>query len=241
MKADQSAILTYHSIDDSGSVLSISPEVFREQMAWLADSGLGVVSLETAAKAPGGVALTFDDGYRNFIESALPVLEKHRFPATIFVLSGLLGKSNTWEGQLSRIPELALMGEDAVREASDRGVEIGAHGVAHADLSSRGQDEIERELTDSQSRLEDLIGKKVRTFAYPFGRTNPTAVRLAGQIFDLACGTRLGYVRPGSETFELPRLDCYYLRERFWFRRFGAGSGRAYLGARAALRAIAGK
>ncbi len=236
MRADQSAILTYHSIDRSGSVISIAPDVFEDQMAWLAESGLAVVPLEEAVKTAGGVALTFDDGYQNFLDVALPVLEGYRFPSTVFAATGVLGKTNEWDGQHSSIPELAIMSTEGVREAATRGVEFGAHGVTHADLTALGEDEIERELTRSRAQLEDLTGKPVRTFAYPFGRMNEASVRLAGRSFELACGTRLGYVRPGSDLLELPRLDVYHLRSRFWFRRLADATGRAYIQARAALR-----
>jgi len=238
MKANQSAILTYHSIDQSGSVISTAPDVFEDQMAWLAGSGLAVVPLEQAAENPGGVALTFDDGYQNFLDSALPVLERYRLPSTVFVATALLGMTNGWDGQHRSIPKLAIMGEDGVREATARGVGIGAHSVGHADLTTLLEPDIEHELTASQGRLEDLTGKPVRTFAYPFGRTNEASIRLAGKSFDLACGTGLGYVEPASDRLELPRLDVYYLQSRFWFRRIGVGSGRRYLGLRAALRSM---
>src|SRR3954470_8233749 len=88
------AVLTYHSLDESGSVISIRPDVFRRQMQTLAANGVKVVPLEDLFAHPGAVAITFDDGFANLADHALPVLEHLGLPATIFVVSGYCGKRN---------------------------------------------------------------------------------------------------------------------------------------------------
>src|SRR5512138_3597748 len=109
MTGGESIILTYHSLDDSGSVISIAPRLFREQMKSLQTSGLPVVSLEQVRTAPGSVALTFDDGYRNFLDCALPVLAEAGFPATVFAVTGFCGLVPGWSGQRASVPALPLM------------------------------------------------------------------------------------------------------------------------------------
>src|SRR5689334_22059807 len=111
MKPARSCILTYHSLDRSGSVISIQPEVFSRQMAFLAESGTPVVPVSAVRKTTCAVAITFVDGFRNFYEAAFPVLRRYGFAATVFVVSGYCGKRNDWPTQPrnSGIPTLDLM------------------------------------------------------------------------------------------------------------------------------------
>ena len=100
------AILTYHSIDESGSVLSTSPRRFAEQMGILAELGAEVVSLQELARrmnensrAGIAVAITFDDGFKNVYEQGLPILRQYRFPATVFLVTDYCGGMNSWPSQ----------------------------------------------------------------------------------------------------------------------------------------------
>jgi peptidoglycan/xylan/chitin deacetylase (PgdA/CDA1 family) len=107
------AILTYHSIDESGSAISISESVFRGHVSWLARGGVRVVSLDALMRLPAdanAVALTFDDGFVNFGDIAAPLLADHGLPSTLFVVSDAVGKTNRWPGRADRgIPELPLL------------------------------------------------------------------------------------------------------------------------------------
>ncbi len=93
-------VLTYHSIDNSGSVISTGPETFRKQMQILADADFNVVSLKTLGKSllenaalpPKTIVLTFDDGFQNFYTTAFPVLNEYNFPATVFLITDYCGK-----------------------------------------------------------------------------------------------------------------------------------------------------
>src|SRR5436190_6900669 len=98
-------VLTYHSIDDSGSPVSVAPEEFRRQMTALATSGWRTLSLETALKghAAGSwpartLLLTFDDGFQNILDHAAPVLHLHGFRALVFVVTGRVGGTPDWAG-----------------------------------------------------------------------------------------------------------------------------------------------
>src|ERR1700722_15438811 len=95
----RSTILTYHSLDDSGSVISTHPEIFRRQMDFLAASGVPVVPLAETLERAGSGAKTFDDGFRNLLDHAVPVLEQYHFPATIFVVGNYCGGHNDWPSQ----------------------------------------------------------------------------------------------------------------------------------------------
>ena len=165
----RSAILTYHSLDDRGSVISVAPELFRRQMEWLAGAGIPVVPLAAIRNTPGAVALTFDDGFVNFFEHALPLLARHRFPATVFVVSGRCGHRNRWDQKMKGIPDLELMGWSELASAAAAGVTVGAHTVTHPFLTALQDADLERELALCRATIEDRMGRPVESFAYPYG------------------------------------------------------------------------
>lgn len=231
---NRSAILTYHSLDDSGSVISMAPEVFRDQMQWLAESGIPVLPLAQAWQSPGSVALTFDDGAVNFADHAVPVLERFGFPATVFVVSGLCGKRSEWTTE-NDIPVLDLMSWEELRGLPSS-VEVGSHTVRHRNLTRLPEAEVEEELRISRMEIEDHLGRAVRSFAYPYGAANRGVMRMAAGHYRIACGTRLQFVTPKSRPEHVPRLDVYYLRRAWWFRRFHRFPGRAYLALRDFIR-----
>src|SRR6516164_11047113 len=110
------AILAYHSLDHSRSVLSTSPSTFAEQMKVLREAGVMVVSLGDLAddmrafsNRENAVVLTFDDGFRNVYEHALPVLQSHGFPATVFLVTDYCEKTNSWPGQTVTIERESLL------------------------------------------------------------------------------------------------------------------------------------
>ena len=93
------AILTYHSIDDSGSPISVAPEEFRAHVRWLSSGLVRVVPLAELVTLPPeeeAVAITFDDAFQNFASVAAPLLYEHGLPATLFVVSGRVGRDNAW-------------------------------------------------------------------------------------------------------------------------------------------------
>jgi peptidoglycan/xylan/chitin deacetylase (PgdA/CDA1 family) len=110
------AILTYHSIDDSGSVISTSPRIFAEQMRILSELDADVVGIdkivhrtdEGPTRKPM-IAITFDDGFRNVYEHGLPVLRQYGFPATIFLVTDYCGRLNSWPSQTPGIAAQPLL------------------------------------------------------------------------------------------------------------------------------------
>jgi peptidoglycan/xylan/chitin deacetylase (PgdA/CDA1 family) len=187
----------YHAIirvaDDPYEVC-VSPQRFETQMLYLKRrrlQGVSVRELRRAAgtkRSKGLVGLTFDDAYENFLQSALPVLEKHGFSATVFVVGGMMGGENSWDEEG---PRMKLLGADGVREVAERGMEIASHGMSHVDLTGLDELRLDREVDESRRLLSEVLGEEVEGFCYPYGRLNETAVRAVRRAgYSYACATK---------------------------------------------------
>ena len=236
------AILTYHSLDASGAVISLRPEIFRQHIRSLVVQGIAVVSLEDilgprrSEETQPAVALTFDDGFADFSPQAFPWLLQYAFPATVFLVSGYCGKTNDWPSQPPGLGGRALLGWSEIEELSRQGIEFGAHSVTHPDLTRLPLAAAREEILSSRKQIEDRVGRPVKAFAYPYGAESRPLRELVAEHFNRGCSTRLGYLRPDSPRESLERIDVYYLRNRFWFRRLFGAPTTQYLGLRATLR-----
>ncbi|HSG09714.1 MAG TPA: polysaccharide deacetylase family protein [Longimicrobiales bacterium] len=235
-------ILTYHSIDDSGSVVSVDPQTFERHVRWLAGSEVPVlpVSEVVSAGCSTGIALTFDDGFQNFIDEAWPILRDHGMPATVYVVTDRVGQDNGWDAGDGRIPLLPLMGWEALGRAAEEGVEIGSHTRTHPKLSALGRVEAAEEIHGSRTLLERELGSKPSSFAYPYGafRTD-IAVEVEAAGYGNAVTTEMRLV--GDETdslFLLPRLDAFYFRSEGILERWGSDSFRRFVRFRAGARHV---
>jgi peptidoglycan/xylan/chitin deacetylase (PgdA/CDA1 family) len=244
IKHSRSAILTYHSIDDSGSVISMPPATFRRHMDFLAEAGIPVVPLDRALTQPGSVAITFDDGFANLIDHAVPVLAEHNFPATIFLVTNYCGGKNDWPGQsYDKASILPLMSWEQAA-ALPQAITLGAHTVNHPDLTRLTPEQCDSELRDCQTDIEQRLGRPSRWLAYPYGSSSTEVQQIASRYFDLAVGTTLRFLpanptppaRPNS--MNLPRIDTFYLRESFPIERLLTPAGSAYMGLRHLLRQL---
>ena len=207
-------ILTYHSIDDSGSRNSIYPDVFQWQMNYIRDCGFRCVSLGDyldARKAADGssaklIALTFDDGYRNFLESAAPILEQLGFGATVFVVAGRVGDVNAWE-MMAGIPTAPLMDQDQLIKCLEAGFEIGAHSMTHPHLSTMDNDDQHHEVFESRAQLKAMLDRDIETFCYPYGDYNDDVQRCVERAgYRAAVTSELAYHREGDALLTLPRI-----------------------------------
>jgi len=239
----RAAVLTYHAIDESGSVLSTSPRLFALQMQILAESGVRTVpliDLQNLITAPSTgapvVALTFDDGFLSVYDHAVPVLERYGFPATVFVVSDYCGRTNTWPSQPVQVAPQPLMGWRELRELGLVGVRPGCHTRTHPDLRSLMPSEMSEQLSGAKAWIEDALGEPVDTFAYPYGAYDYRVRLQVAAHFSLACATTLGFVGSGSDRFALERLDMYYLRRPALFARLFSPPVRGYLRVRRSLR-----
>ncbi len=208
-------ILMYHRIDRVAGFdqLVVRPERFEQQMAYLARHHRVVPLAEAVRELSVGVqrpavAVTFDDGYRDNLTQALPILQRHGIPATVFVTTDFceLRRSHPRYGSTRRA-DLHLDWED-VRALRRAGLAIGSHTLSHPHLTRLPPAEARREIVDSRRLIEDAIGSEVEAFCYPsgdFGRRELVWVGEAG--YRAAVSVAPGGNRPGVSLYALRRTE----------------------------------
>jgi len=157
-----------------------------------------------------GVILTFDDGYCNFYSHAYPILQKYRFPATVYVLSSLMGKRAIWFERDGRDAP-PLLDKKQIQSLSLKGINIGSHGKTHVRLGELPPEKAWEEIAGSKKRLEKELGIPMRDFCYPYGSMNQQVrdmVEKAGYRTAVSCIR--GAVRPGCDPYILPRKAISY-------------------------------
>ena len=190
-------VLLYHHIGPARSgtfpELTVSSEKFDRQMRWLARWGyVGIRPSDWLRWLREGnglpekaVLISFDDGYADLTEHALPVLRRLGFGAVVFVVTGQVGGTNTWdEAQGSATHR--LMTADQIRYWATQGIEFGAHSRTHVDLTTLPPNELSEEILGSRNDLIKLLGSPVSSFAYPYGTYNRDVYECVRRGFDLA-------------------------------------------------------
>ena len=207
LRASGVRILTYHSVGYREHDMNVTPEVFREQMEWLA-AHYTVVPLDAAADAAEGVALTFDDGFQDNLLNAAPVLRRLNLAATFFVVSGRAGMVLR-EGDDPATSR--LMNWEEVRALEAMGFDIGAHTLTHPRLSQLDEDGQRQEILEGARLLTERLGHDVALFAYPFGSAadyNELSARLAREAgFRFAVSNRYGVNGPARDRWALRRTQ----------------------------------
>ncbi len=212
-------ILLYHVVDEveTGELrrFAVSPAEFERQLAYLAGEGYRSVTLEEWSSAarrgrslPGRVTvLTFDDGYRDFFDTAWPLLRAYGFGALVFLVAKRVGAANLWTGPLDERP---LMGWQEIRTLADEGVQFGSHTLTHPRLTSLTPEELARELADSRLALEDELALTVTTIAYPWGDHDATVQSAAWAAgFEYGLTTDEGFAAPEGKPLALPRIEIF--------------------------------
>jgi peptidoglycan/xylan/chitin deacetylase (PgdA/CDA1 family) len=239
-------VLAYHAIGPQPSPITITSDLFNQQMVWLSQNGYKTVSLSKllawlTQRQPlpeRTIALTFDDGFASTYTHAFPLLAEYGFTATIFLISDYSGKLNDWPGQPSFIPRYPLLNWEQVREMAGYGFEFGAHTRSHPRLDQLGLDQAEQEILLSKARIEDELGTCVTSFAYPYGFYNEVVKKSVEQHFAAACSTDLALVTRNSDPFALERIEGFYLANGFILQSLLTPLFPKYIGARRFLRTL---
>ncbi len=190
-------VLLYHHVGPpqpgTHRSLTVSPVRFERQIRWLARRGFHGISpadwLRWRKEGKGlpdkPVLITFDDGYADLAEHALPVIRHCGFRAAIFVVSGQIGGTNAWD-EARGSGTHRLLSADQILYWSRLGIEFGAHSRTHPDLTTLSPSELQEEVVGAKGDLERLLKAPVSSFAYPFGFHNEEVVDCVRDTFDLA-------------------------------------------------------
>lgn len=216
-------VLMYHKVNDLWpNPTTVPTAVFDEQMRLLRELGYTPVTLdavrdyylEGAPLPRGAVLITFDDGYRDNLENAAPILQRHGYPAVVFVPVGYLDDGRP----LPHEDSLRLLGvqNDTVdwaqlAELEAGGIRVESHGIAHRPLSELDPDEAAREIALSKLELEERLGREVEAFAFVKGSLadyRPEHASLVAQAgYKLAFTSVSGANGPGTDRFRLRRYN----------------------------------
>lgn len=231
------AILTYHSVDETGSVISVTPAELERHLDFLLAAGASVVPLSElarAAESPDCIALTFDDGYTNFALSAAPILARRGLTATVFVVPSFVGSHNDWETIDSRlaVPRLPLMTWEEIARVRSLGFDVGGHGLTHRSLRGADAKTVTEEVEGCFAAFEENSGDRPDAFAFPYGDCDSSAIEIVSRVFSIACTTRFDVVREDDSVHALPRLDMFYFRDGRMLKRWNTLAFQAYVGAR---------
>jgi peptidoglycan/xylan/chitin deacetylase (PgdA/CDA1 family) len=204
-------ILFYHRVSNDRDELAVRPSRFARQMEHLAAEGYRVLDvcaagdlLEAGVPPPKTVALSFDDGYRDVADHAVPILADHGFRATVFVAPAVIDGSASF-GWYRRQPP--LLSWDEIVEL-DRGPTLGfeAHSLTHPNLLEVSDEDANREIAGSKLALEGRLGRPVEGFSYPAGLFGARERRLVVEAgFRLAVSCEPGVNEAGTDRFALRR------------------------------------
>lgn len=182
-------MLLWHSLDRSGSPISLRPELFAEQIAWLVRKGYEtwpasryVDALITKESLPDRVVvLTFDDGYTNVLEQGLPVLREHGFSATVFLVTGVVGQMPRWATYTTHVSNERVLTWSEAQSAARDGLEFESHTHSHPFLEEQPDERVREELARSRLELDRRGLGRGRVIAWPFGAYEKRLGALASQ------------------------------------------------------------
>jgi peptidoglycan/xylan/chitin deacetylase (PgdA/CDA1 family)/2-polyprenyl-3-methyl-5-hydroxy-6-metoxy-1,4-benzoquinol methylase len=208
-------ILAYHRIAEGVGGLAgrfaVTPAAFEQQLRYLRDAGYYSVQFDdwrTAAAAwrpleGRPVLLTFDDGYHDFLTDAWPLLERYGFTGTVFVVTGLVGKTAPWQGHEGT----PLLDWADIRRLAARGITFGAHSHTHAPLTGLPPDEVVQEVARSRLTLQRELARTVTSFAYPYGDADLATAHLVGASgYTYGVTTDERRCTPTDDLLFLPRI-----------------------------------
>jgi peptidoglycan/xylan/chitin deacetylase (PgdA/CDA1 family) len=234
-------VIAYHAVTDDAvpgfEEWKVTPAAFAAQMSHLVDNGYNAIPLEHYARwlgaplehplPPKPVVLTFDDGFVNFCH-ALEVLDRYKLPSTMFVPTAYIGGTSTWLPELP-LAETAVMSWSQISEIHDAGVEVGAHAHVHRPLDELSPEQVRDDVRRAKQILEDGLGARVKSFAYPHGYHSPVVRKeVVAAGYEYACAVRDTLSGPGDDPFAISRVFATTCSDPSTFERLLNQGNREY-------------
>ena len=199
-------ILTYHSVGARVHEMNVAPKDFQAQMKWLAEN-VTLIGVEEALEGQPGIALTFDDGYKDNLTNAAPVLEEYGIPATLFAVTQRVGSHLDHD---TPNDDARLLTWDEIRQWRDRGFGVGAHTRTHPRLSRESAEGLVDEIAGCREDLVENLGDPAQGFAYPFGSSLDYDARAVEALqsagFSYGLSNRYGPVERGDSPWTVRRI-----------------------------------
>ena len=234
------AILTFHSIDDSGSVLSFPIAKFEQLVNQLSCSDITICPLDELLEPniDNALAITFDDGMISVFEHALPILRNANVPSHLYLTTGAVGKDNRWPTQPAAAPYFNMMSWDQIEACVEAGVNLEAHTHTHPWLTRLNDEAIIEECELADNTIEKKFGRKPRHFAYPYGDVNRHVCDVVGARYKGCVTTELRPLPKSVNAALLPRWDSYYLQHSSDYKNLFSFSHMTYMNARYLMRKV---
>ncbi len=212
-------VLMYHSLSSEAGYrfrpFTLPPEMFNDHLQYLHENRYNPITVaQLSGMLFGGqtplperpVVITFDDGFLDFYEFAMPALKKYSFSATVFIVTSLVDGCSIWlrpEGEEDR----KMLSWSHILEMDRAGIECGSHSHTHADLDIVPRDVAQKEITLSKEVLEQKLGHAINTFCYPYGHYDWKVREMVEQAgYQAACAVRNALCHEEDHRFSLARI-----------------------------------
>ncbi|MBW1793714.1 MAG: polysaccharide deacetylase family protein [Deltaproteobacteria bacterium] len=209
-------ILMYHSIESEGkkplTIWDVTAKNFKKQMRLLKEKGWKTARVSDLVHAetlpPRTVVLTLDDGYADNFEHGFGVVFEYGMRATWFIVTQDVGKQSSWPDPGE--PVRSMLNKQQIRQMAEAGMEIASHTRTHPRLPELDALRMWEEVSSSKKELEELLGRPVVSFAYPYGSFNEDCVVIVKKAgYQVACTARPGWFGSEKDLLRIRRVPVF--------------------------------
>lgn len=226
-------ILAYHSVSSNRKdALAVTPQNFEKQMDYLHKKAFNIISLDKCVEffkqgrnlLKKTVCITFDDGYKDNYENAFPILKKYKFPATIFLITDLIGTNKNLEPELfiekygRNQEDYACLTWEEIKKMQSHGISFGSHTLTHSHLTEIPMEIAKKEIKDSKTLLEMNLLKKIEYFCYPAGYFNEEIIKIVQDTGYKGAVITPNHIKFKNSLFTLKRIGIYRHDNIFRFK-----------------------
>lgn len=210
-------VLTYHSISNKKSNVSLGISEFEKQIKFLKENQFKSIFFdEINLNEKKQIIITFDDGYKDILINALPILRKYNYKAICYIVAKNIGSTNSWDDKRDNFKQLELMNKFDLMEWASYNMILGSHSYSHRDLTILNNKDIDDELLISKDILENIISKKIQDFSYPYGKANLFISKKVAKYYNSAVTVNRSRFKPVNHNFHLiPRVDMGKPKSKF--------------------------